>query len=304
MKAVCFGEVLFDSFPTYSKIGGAPLNVSLRLQSFGVDVSIVSSIGDDERGKKIMNHLNNSGIDTSCIYKHGDFPTGVVNVGLNDKGVASYDIPYPVAWDKIPFLDKYAKLVRDSNFFVFGTLVSRDDVSRSTLKGLLKQARYKVLDANLRFPHYNPRLLVDLMMEANFIKFNDDELFEIATLLGSKYNSLEQTIVYVATKTNTKTICVTKGAYGATLYQNKCFYYNSGYRIKVVDTVGSGDSFLASLLFKLFSEQGPQKALDYGCAVGAMVASCEGANPFLSKEKITLFMNPQKCNFSIEKQAL
>jgi fructokinase len=130
------------------------------------------------------------------------------------------------------------------------------------------------------------------MMKANFIKFNDDELFEIAEYLGSKYNSMEQTIKYVAKKTKTDTICVTKGAHGAVLYNGGTFYYNSGYRIKVLDTVWSGDSFLASVIYKLFNEEGHQEAINFGCAVGAMVAKSEGANPILTKQMIARFMNP------------
>ena len=45
IKVVCFGEVLFDNFPTYSRIGGALLNVSVRLKSLGVDVSTKSLLG-------------------------------------------------------------------------------------------------------------------------------------------------------------------------------------------------------------------------------------------------------------------
>ncbi len=69
-------------------------------------------------------------------------------------------------------------------------------------------------------------------------------------------------------------------------------YHNCGYYIEVVDTVGSGDSFLATLIYKLFSKCSPQEAIDCACAVGALVARNEGANPVLSPEKISKFMNP------------
>ena len=49
LKAVCFGEVLWDVFPTHKKIGGAPLNVALRLQSLGMNTAIVSKIGNDNK---------------------------------------------------------------------------------------------------------------------------------------------------------------------------------------------------------------------------------------------------------------
>ena len=76
IKAVCFGEVLFDNFPSQSKIGGAPLNVSGRLQAFGVDVSLISSVGDDSQGKKIKGYLKKIGLDLSGIQVNKNYPTG------------------------------------------------------------------------------------------------------------------------------------------------------------------------------------------------------------------------------------
>ena len=292
IKAICFGEVLFDNFPTHSKIGGAPLNVALRLQSYGVEVSMVSSVGDDKEGNKIINYLGNSGVNTDGIQISPNYGTGQVNVVLNDKGVASYDIAYPVAWDKILPRKYYESQLKISDIFIYGSLACRDNTSRTTLKQLLHVAQYKVFDVNLRAPHYTKEILLELMQPANFVKFNDDELYEVAGYLGSKYNSMEQTIAFVAERTQTETICVTKGAYGAVLYHQKIFYYNSGYRIKVLDTVGSGDSFLASVIYKLFSGEGPQAAINFGCAVGAMVAKSEGANPIFTMQKISRFMNP------------
>ncbi|WP_375586870.1 carbohydrate kinase [Flagellimonas aurea] len=291
LKAICFGEILFDNFPTYSRIGGAPLNVASRLQSFGVKVGIISAIGNDPNGRKLMGYLNNIGVDTSGIDVDDQLMTGEVNVVLNDKGIASYDIAYPVAWDKIPRSDKSLDRVGQSDIFIFGSLACRDGKSRATLMGLLEVADYKVFDVNLRVPHYNKDIIKDLLMNSNFVKFNDDELFEVAAFLDVKFNSMERTIAKLSHVTDTETICVTKGAYGAVIYHKGEFYYNSGYRVKVVDTVGSGDSFLASVLYKLLSGEGPQKAIDFGCAVGAMVARSEGANPILTRKKISGFMN-------------
>ena len=292
IKAVCFGEVLFDVFPTHAKIGGAPLNVCVRLQSLGADAAMLSSVGEDQNGIKIINYLRNSGVDTEGIQIQKEYATGAVNVMLNDKGVASYDIAYPVAWDKIELQESMRRVLESSDILVYGSLVCRDKVSRATLNALLKWAPYKVFDANLRAPHYTKEVLLESMQAADFIKLNDEELYEIASYLGSKYNNMEQNIAFIAQETQTKTLCVTKGAFGAVLYKNGKFYYNSGYRIKVVDTVGSGDSFLASVIYKLFAGEDPQKAINYGCAVGALVAGSEGANPTLAPEEIENFMNP------------
>jgi len=130
------------------------------------------------------------------------------------------------------------------------------------------------------------------MNKADFIKFNNDELYEVCKDKGSKYLSLEQNIRYISKKTNTNNICVTKGRHGAVLMYDGKFYYNSGYLIKVIDTVGSGDSFLASLINKLLKNKDPQEAIDFACAVGALVAKSEGANPKITKERINKFINP------------
>jgi fructokinase len=294
VKAVTFGEVLWDVFPTHKKIGGAPLNVALRMKSFGAESTIISKIGSDVDGEEIVSFLSEKGIDTDTIQISEEYKTGVVNVMINEKGNASYDILYPSAWDKIALNEDIKKKVSDADVFIFGSLICRDEESRSTLNALLEEAKYKVFDVNLRAPYYTTDVLIELMMKADFIKFNDEELFEISRKLDSPYNSFEQNIKFIADKTNTKQVCVTKGAFGAVLYYNEKFYYNSGYFIKVVDTVGAGDSFLASLIVRLLRGKSPQKSLNYACAIGALVAGEEGANPKISEKVISDYMKIDK----------
>ena len=180
--------------------------------------------------------------------------------------------------------------VSESDVFIFGSLICRDEISRLTLYSLLEKAKYKVFDVNLRTPYYTIEVINELMLKADFIKLNDEELWEISRKLESPYNSFEQNIKFIAEKTNTNQICVTKGAFGAVLYYNDKFYFNSGYFIKVVDTVGAGDSFLATLIVRLLKGKSPQKSLNYACAIGALVAGQEGANPKISEKEIVKFM--------------
>jgi len=62
-----------------------------------------------------------------------------------------------------------------------------------------------------------------------------------------------------------------------------------GYQVKVVDTVGAGDSFLATLICRLLQNETPDVALDDACVMGAMVAGQEGANPNFEKGEIKRF---------------
>src|SRR5690606_15804464 len=116
-----------------------------------------------------------------------------------------------------------------SDAFIFGSLVCRDQISRQTLFQLIPKAKYKVLDVNLRQNYYSKDLLLELIQSSNFIKFNDDELFEIAAMMGSTYNSLEQNLGYIISKVSATSICATKGRYGALLVHQEHYYYNSGY---------------------------------------------------------------------------
>ncbi|MBP7395836.1 MAG: carbohydrate kinase [Flavobacterium sp.] len=289
---VCFGEILFDIFPTHKKIGGAPLNVALRLASLGINTQIISCIGADSNGQEVIDYLIPTGISTKTIQINGAHPTGEVLVHLNEKGSATYTINYPAAWDKIKYTQEGETAVIGADVLVFGSLACRDAIAHQSLLNYIALSKFKVFDVNLRAPFYNKELLLELMLEADCIKFNDDELYEIANFLNSPYHSLEQNIHFIAEKTNTNNICVTKGSHGAVLFTNNQLYYNSGYQVTVADTVGAGDSFLAGLLSVLITENNPQEALNFACALGALVASQEGANPKITRKEIDEFMHP------------
>ena len=294
-RVTCYGEVLWDVFGDQKKIGGAPLNVALRLHSFGIHTLLISKIGDDLLGKNILDYLNQSHISPTTIQHDPEFHTGVVQVTLDQKGSASYEIKYPVAWDKIEITPEAQEAVKDADVFIFGSLVCRDAVSRSTLFQLLDHARFKVFDVNLRPPHYSMDVLVQLMNHANLIKCNEEELTEICNYFGENSSKIKTAVAFLSNKTRTDMICVTLGDKGAALYIDGKFYHHSGYPVEVVDTVGAGDSFLGSLVAKLLiDEWEPEDALSFACAVGALVASRKGANPKLTPAEIDKMMENTK----------
>lgn len=288
---VCFGEVLWDVFPKHKKIGGAPLNVALRLQSFQNEVALISCLGDDKLGNELLLELQKHRISSLYIQKIKAYKTSTVAISLDKNGSASYFINHPCAWDNIQVNDKLNSLVKSSEAFIFGSLIARSNTSRNTLLKLLTFSKLSVFDVNLRPPHYDINSIQVLMNAANFIKFNDDELKEISMSLGYQSASIEQTILFIAKKTNTTSIAVTLGSKGAILFFEERFFYCKGYQVEVADTVGSGDSFLATLIDVLLKRKDPQLAIDKACAVGALVAKSSGANPMISKVEIDAIMN-------------
>ncbi len=287
---ICFGEVLWDVLPAGRKLGGAPLNVSLRAQSFGNKAAMISSIGRDKNGEELGEEIVSHGGSLDHIQVNESYATSEVLVALDEHGTASYEIKMPCAWDNISPLERDVEAVKASDAFIYGSLVARNRTSRETLFALLNHACYKVFDVNLRPPHYTPERIISLMGAADFVKFNDEELYEICTHLEFNDRELEACIRFIAEQTDTNQICVTLGKDGAVLFYEDAFYYNKGYKVTVADTVGAGDSFLASIISQLLNGMEPQEAINFACAVGSIVASKNGANPEVSTSEVRKMM--------------
>lgn len=291
-QVICFGEVLWDVFPHQRVIGGAPLNVALRLHSYGAKAVISSRIGDDALGKEITNYLTQNGMLQDFIQTDKKLPTGTVNISLNESGSASYEILKPVAWDAIEITPQLIEVVKETPYFLFGSLAIRGGFNRDTLRQLLPVANTKIFDVNLRAPHYHISMVYELMQLADFIKLNDDELFEVCEALGCQEALMKSQIEWLLKITNTASVCVTRGDAGALLYHEGEFYEHNGFNVTVVDTVGAGDSFLATLIHYLFLKKlKPTRALKMACGMGALVASKEGANCSISEIELQDFLN-------------
>lgn len=292
MKVTSFGEVLWDDFPSGKVLGGAPLNVVVRLQSLGVDGSIISCRGNDADGEALLRQIEAKNVKTDLIQTSADQATSLVKVKLDAGGSASYEIVYPCAWDRITPTEAALARVAESDALVYGSLATRDEVSRATLETLLQAAKFKIFDVNLRKPHYDTDRLLAAMKQADMVKLNDDELYELAAVYGSPYHSIEQNISFMVKLTGVKILCVTLGSHGAAMFKDGHLFRHSGFRVKVADTVGSGDSFLGGLIYKLLNNADPQEALAFACALGALVAARHGATPEISLQEIEQFMNP------------
>ncbi|WP_299763812.1 carbohydrate kinase [uncultured Dokdonia sp.] len=282
---VCYGEILWDVFPDGKKLGGAPLNVALRLHSFGANTSIISTLGKDALGKTTLKTLKEKNFPATYI-QQSKRPTGQVTVTLDSTGSARYDIQKDAAWDYIAATPEAIEEVKKADVFVFGSLALRDTYNQAQFEALVTEATYTVFDLNLRDPHYDLDVVLPLMEIANCIKLNDEELELIVTLLDLEKETLEEELKAVAKATNTDTICVTLGPDGAMLYHNKTIYTQVGFPTKVVDTVGAGDSFLAALIYGLVSEQTPEDSLEVAAAIGSLVAGKAGANPVVTNNEI------------------
>ncbi|MFC4690478.1 carbohydrate kinase [Dokdonia genika] len=302
LKIASYGEILWDVFPDEKRLGGAPLNVALRLHSFGVDVSMISSLGNDALGKEALGLIKEKGLNTALIQRN-DKPTGQVKVTLDKAGSASYEIAQDTAWDAIAWNEKNAEAVTAADALIIGSLAFRESgnildaldedstmaetaVNLEAIEVLAERSKFTVFDLNLRAPHYDLEIVASLMEAADMIKLNDEELELIVMAMGIEGDTLEDELKMLSAMTETPTVCVTLGSEGAMLYHKGGIHTQVGFPAKVVDTVGAGDSFLATLIFGLLSGETAEDALEVACAVGSLVAGKAGANPVVTNDEI------------------
>lgn len=287
-SVICFGEMLWDCFPDGEMPGGAPMNVALHLKQLGVEVQLISKVGNDPQGKLLLAFIEDYQLPKDFIQIDPQRATGQVIIDVTDKENIAYEIVSPVAWDEINLTKANNKQVSEADALVFGSLSVRNDTSWETLQALVQHDVIKIFDLNLRSPFINFDKIDYLLRHTCILKINEDELEVLA-----KYFELDNTddlgeklCIYLTRKYGIHTICITLGSKGAMLYKNKNFYKHEGYKVQVKDTVGAGDAFLSGFIKTYLEEQQPIEILDFACKLGAFVASKRGGTPKYSIRSI------------------
>ncbi len=284
-KVVIFGEMLWDCFSDKNIPGGAPMNVALHAQFLGLQTAFISAVGEDILGKDLLQFVSQKSLNTTYVQERTDLPTGKVLVNDSDKENVKYEIMQPVAWDYITWNPAIQKLVEQADAFVFGSLAARSEKSRSTLLRLLEAPVLKILDINLRAPHYDYGILKQLLDKTDVLKINEEELEILAEFEGISHD-WESAVKKLADRYDFKMVCITRGAQGAIIFDGEKNYQHPGFKVRVTDTVGSGDAFLSGFVYKYLQEASPNEILDFSCALGAFVATNQGGTPKYDMENV------------------
>jgi fructokinase len=286
---ICFGEILWDNLPTGRNPGGAPMNVAYHLNKLGVPSALISAVGADPAGRDLLNFLNIKGVGVDLVQVDAEHQTSEVIATMNEEHEVSYDILTGVAWDFISKEKINLQAVKEADAFVYGSLSARSPKSREALLYLLEHARYKAFDVNLRPPHYQPELILQLMEHADLLKVNAAELQSIAGWLGIPPDNETNIISEIFSRYRIQEVVVTKGGAGASLYTREKSFYSPAYPVEVQDTIGSGDSFLAAFLSRKLNGAEPDMALQTAVAMGAFITSKAGACPEYGQDEFTSF---------------
>lgn len=275
---VSFGEILWDCFPDQQLLGGAPVNVAYHLNQQGANALVVSAVGADELGKRAVARINEWKLSADFVGKNTDLATGTVLVDINDPLHPRYTISTDAAWDRIPVTAETLTLAGKARAVIFGSLAQRSHLNWNTLDALLAVTRgLRVFDVNFRPPFVNLERVNQLCLIADIIKLNEDELRQITCSSGTP----EEAARDMGRRYPHAVFWITCGAQGAGILQRGCWRWRPGTPVKVRDTVGCGDAFLAAAVAAVLrnSNMPPTRLLQEACSAAEWVARHDGATP-------------------------
>lgn len=286
---VGIGEALWDVLPEGKKLGGAPANFAYHVSQFGLQSRVVSAIGEDKLGNEILDNFQGKGLHT--LIAKVEYPTGTVQVQLDNEGVPCYDIKENVAWDNIPFTDKLKQLAQKTCAVCYGSLAQRNVVSRETINAFLDampegKGQYKIFDINLRQGFYTKEIICNSMQRCNILKINDEELVTVSRMFGYPGIDLQDKCWILLAKYKLEMLILTCGVNGSYVFTPGSVSFVETPKVEVADTVGAGDSFTAAFVSAILKGKPVNEAHQLAVNVSAYVCTQNGAMPELPENLI------------------
>ena len=281
---VGMGEVLWDMLPEGKKIGGAPANFAYHVSQYGFDGCVVSAVGDDKLGNEILESFNNRRLN--YLIQRVPYPTGTVQIELDEAGIPCYEIKENVAWDNIPFTVDLEKLAKKTRAVCFGSLAQRNTVSRETINRFLDvmsdaAGQYRGFDVNLRQGFYDKEILCNSMKRCNILKINDEELIAVSRMFEYPGIDLEDKCRTLLSEYGLEILILTCGVNGSYVFTRENVSFVNTPKIEVADTVGAGDSFTATFISAILKGKSIREAHELAVEVSAYVCTQNGAMPEL-----------------------
>ena len=284
---VGLGEALWDVLPEGKKIGGAPANFAYHVSQFGFNSRVVSAVGDDKLGNEILDNFSEKNLN--FLIEKVPYPTGTVQVELDDEGIPCYDIKEGVAWDNIPFTPALEELAKQTRAVCFGSLAQRSVVSRETIDKFLDampddNGQLRIFDINLRQNFYTKEILCNSMERCNILKINDEELVTVSRMFGYPGIDLQDKCWILLAKYNLKMLILTCGVNGSYVFTPGEISFVETPKVEVADTVGAGDSFTATFVAAILKGKKVSDAHKLAVEASAYVCTQNGAMPIFPLE--------------------
>lgn len=325
MKVVTFGEVMLRLMPPNharfvqtqvyeASYGGGEANVAVSLANYGLDVSFVSKLPDNEIGQAGVNSLRNFGVDTSKITRGGE-RTGIYFL---EKGASQR--PSKVVYDRAYSAICMAKaedfdwddIFNGVDWFHFTgiTPALSPEVAAICIEACQKaKAKGITISCDL---NYRKKLwtrdqaketMTKLMEYVDVCIANEEDAYDVFGIQADDtditsgkvshegYKEVAKKLVdqfglRYAAITLRESISASENNWAALLSDGKDYYFSPRYEMKIIDRVGGGDSFGAGLIYSLLNDFEPQEAINFAVAASCLKHSINGDYNLVSVSEV------------------
>jgi fructokinase len=294
---VALGELVVDLVPALNadgqpcfipKPGGAPGNVAVGVARLGGRAAMLSKVGDEAFGRLLVATLANNGVSTDGVLTTQEGNTSLAVVTVDADGERDFILYRKGCADStLAPADVATDIICGSRILHVGSLLLGEPVSAAAQRHAVRTAREAgvlvSVDVNLRPSLWRDQtemraVALEAAEEADVLKVSEEEL-TIMTGVADIEEGLAGLL-----RPRRRLIAVTLGARGALLATVERRARAPGFAVTVVDTVGCGDAFAASLLADLAASQaglesrfGLERLARRACAAGALAATAAGA---------------------------
>ena len=257
--------------------GGDALNEAVELSKLGVSVELVSKVGQDEAGMRVVHFLEKNGVDTSKVIQEEDLITGINVVLIDDKGERHFLTNPQSSLRKLALTDVEAYIEQAADIVSFASMFVSPLLDIPAMESLFKQIKSKqgrVLVADMTKAKNGERLedLTGLLPYVDYLLANEAE---VAMLTGCDdvNKNLESLLGAGA-----KCVVIKCGSKGCLIGTPEAVIKVAAYPVKqVVDTTGAGDCFAAGFLWGLTQGMSLEECGYMACAVASCAVECVGA---------------------------
>ena len=264
---VTIGEILIDltysgrdkGVPVYTaNPGGAPANVAVAAARLGADAAFIGKVGRDYYGDFLRATLTENGVDISGMLVDNDAPTTLAVVSVSETGERSFSFYRRNCADTLLSSEEIStELLGNTRFLHFGSVSLTDDPARTAT--LFAAQKAKELGAVVTYdPNYRANLwnseeeaverMKSVLGFVDILKISDEEL----PLLTGTDDPVEGTRQLSDTY-GISLILLTLGPDGAFYRRGEETGKAEGFKVKVADTNGAGDTFFGSFLSRMIA---------------------------------------------------
>lgn len=269
-KLYAIGEALIDFIPRESgvpmkkvenyhpAVGGAPANVCGAYCKLGGEAGMITQLGEDPFGDKIVEEFMEYGIECEHVLRTKEANTSLAFVALKADGNREFSFYRKPGADMLLSPDIIKK-----EWFADAYALHFCSVSLGAFP--MKEAHKKAIayatecgaiisfDINLRLALWDSsealkQAVWEFIPYAHVLKISDEEL-EFVTGKTSITEALADLFVG-----NVELIIYTKGADGAECFTKRVSASSVGEKVKALDTTGAGDGFIGSFLYQMYQD--------------------------------------------------